>query len=106
MICRIWRGWTAPENAEAYLALLLGRVVPDIEAMGIPGFRHFDLLREDLGDEVQFTTLFWFDDIESIRAFVGADETLAHVPAEARAVLARFDARVHHHVVVERRPQS
>ena len=73
MICRIWRGWTMPANADAYESVVRGEVIPGIEAMGIDGFQHIDLMRRELGDEVEFVTLMWFDDIESVKAFVGDD---------------------------------
>jgi hypothetical protein len=106
MICRIWRGWTTPENAEAYESVVRGQVIPDIEAMRIPGFRHIDLMRRDLDGEVEFLTAMWFDDIDSIKAFVGEDYAVSHVPPAARAVLARFDDRSAHYVVIDRRPQE
>ncbi len=56
MICRQWRGWTTPTNAAAYEALVRGKVIPEIEARAIRGFRHIDLMRRDLG-EVEFQTL-------------------------------------------------
>jgi hypothetical protein len=31
MICRIWHGWTTPENADAYESLLKREIVPGIE---------------------------------------------------------------------------
>ncbi len=105
MICRIWRGWTTPANANAYESVVRGEVIPDIEAMGIAGFRHIDLMRRDLGDEVEFVTIMWFDDLDSIKAFVGDDYAVSHVPAAARAVLARFDERAAHYEVVDRRTQ-
>ena len=73
MICRQWRGWTRPENAEAYEQVVRGEVIPGIEARKIPGFRHIDLMRRDLGDEVEFLTLMWFDSPDSIIAFMGED---------------------------------
>lgn len=106
MICRIWRGWTKPENAAAYQRIVLTKVIPGIEAMRIPGFRHIDVLRRDDRDEVEFTTLMWFDSLDSIRAFIGEDYTVSHVPAEAQAVLARFDGHAAHHEVIDRRPQA
>jgi len=105
MICRQWRGWTTPENAEAYERIVRGEVIPGIEARAIPGFRHIDLLRRETGDEIEFVTLMWFDSIEAIKAFVGDDHEAAHVPDAARAVLARFDERVSHFEVLDRRPQ-
>lgn len=105
MICRLWRGWTIPENAAAYEKLVRGTVIRGIEARRIPGFRHIDLMRRPLGAEVEFATLMWFDDLDSVRAFVGEDYEVSHVPAEARAVLARFDPRASHYEVLDRLEQ-
>lgn len=105
MICRLWRGWTTHDNADAYERIVRGEVIPGIEARHIPGFRHIDLMRRDNGGEVEFVTLMWFDSLDSIKAFVGDDHEVAHVPDAARAVLARFDARVAHFEVLDRREQ-
>ncbi len=105
-ICRIWRGWTSPENAAAYQDLVWRTVIPEmIEARRIEGFRHIDLMRRDLGDEVEFATIMWFDSLEAIKAFAGEDEEVSHVPPAARAVLSRFDERAAHYEVLDRRPQ-
>ena len=45
MICRLWRGWAAPENADEYERIVRSQVIPGIEARKIPGFRHVDLMR-------------------------------------------------------------
>ena len=105
MICRLWRGWTTPDNADAYERIVRGEVIPGIEARRIPGFRHIDLMRREDGGEVEFVTLMWFDNMDSIKAFVGDDHEVAHVPDAARAVLARFDARAAHFEVLDRREQ-
>ena len=105
MICRLWRGWTTPANADAYERIVRGEVIPGIEAMGVPGFRHIDLMKRDLGEEVEFQTLMWFDDLAAIKAFIGEDFAVSHVPASARAVLARFDERAAHYEVIDRRAQ-
>ena len=106
MICRLWRGWTNPGNAAAYEAVVRGEVIPGIEARAIPGLLHIDLMRRDLGEEVEFQTLMWFDSLDSIRAFMGEDYEASHVPAAARAVLSRFDERAAHFEVIDRREQS
>jgi heme-degrading monooxygenase HmoA len=105
MICRIWRGWTTPTNADAYESVVRGEVIPGIEGLRIAGFRHIDLMRRELDDGVEFVTLMWFDDIDSIKAFVGDDYEVSHVPPAARAVLARFDERSAHYEVLDRRRQ-
>ena len=45
----------------------------------------------------------WFDSLESVEAFAGADYETAVVPPKARAVLKRFDARSRHYEVREER---
>jgi hypothetical protein len=105
LICRLWRGWTTPENADAYERIVLDEVIPAIEARRIPGFRHIDLMKRELGQEIEFQTLMWFDGLAAIKAFVGEDYSFSHVPAAARAVLSRFDERAAHFEVVDRREQ-
>jgi antibiotic biosynthesis monooxygenase (ABM) superfamily enzyme len=105
MICRVWRGWTTPGDAAAYEAVVRGQVIPGIEARKIPGFQAIDLMRRDLGAEVEFQTLMWFDDLAAVKAFIGEDYEVSHVPEAARAVLARFDARAAHFEVLDRRVQ-
>ena len=105
MICRLWRGWTTPENADAYERIVRGEVIPGIEARKIPGFRHIDLMKRDLGDEIEFQTLMWFDSLDAVRGFMGQDYEAAHVPARAQAVLADFDRRSAHYEVLDHREQ-
>jgi heme-degrading monooxygenase HmoA len=103
MIARIWYGWTTPQNADAYEALLKAEIFPGILARNIEGFRRIELLRGTAGDEVEFATVMWFDSMRAIRAFAGQDYETAVVPPKARAVLKRFDARSKHYEVRERR---
>jgi len=106
MICRIWHGWTSPENAEAYQSILTGEVMPGIVARKIDGFLRFECMRRDISAqdgsaEVEFTTIMWFSSIDAIKNFVGDDFEVAHVPAKAQKVLKRFDARSVHSAVFE-----
>jgi len=105
MICRLWRGWTTPGNADAYEAIVRGEVIPGIESRQIAGFRHIDLMKRDVGDEVEFQTCMWFDSLDAIKAFMGDDYAASHVPDAARAVLTRFDERAAHYEVIDRREQ-
>ncbi len=102
MICRVWRGWTTPQNADAYERIVRLSVIPAIIARRIAGFRHIDLARRAAGHEVEFVTIMWFDDFDAVRAFAGEDYAVSHVPDEARAVLARFDERAAHYDVLDR----
>ena len=100
MIARIWHGWTPPDNAPAYQALLVSTVLPGIAAKGITGYRGAHVLRRAHEDEVEFVTLLWFDSLEDVRALAGEEYETAYVPSQARVVLARFDARSQHYEVV------
>jgi heme-degrading monooxygenase HmoA len=98
MITRVWRGWTTPENAAAYQRIVSTQVLPAIAARNLEGYHGAYLLRRTLdGGEVEFSTIMLFDSIDDVKAFTGEDHEVAHVPADARAVLARFDARSAHY---------
>jgi hypothetical protein len=99
MISRIWRGWTAPENADTYETLLETEIFPGIFAKGVAGLERMEVLRGKLGEEVEFVTVMWFTTMQAVKAFAGEDHEAAYVPPAARAVLARFDARSQHYEV-------
>jgi hypothetical protein len=101
MIGRIWHGWTTPQNADAYETLLKTQIFPGILARKVSGFRRIELMRRVLGEEVEFVTLMWFDSLDDVRAFAGAQFEVAVVPPAARAVLKRFDATAVHYEVRE-----
>jgi antibiotic biosynthesis monooxygenase (ABM) superfamily enzyme len=103
MIFRIWHGYTTPENADTYEALLKREIFHGIEQKKLDGFRGIELLRRSVGDEVEFITIMRFDSIDNIKAFTGEDYETAYVPAEARRVLKRFDPRSQHYELRESR---
>jgi hypothetical protein len=105
MISRIWHGYTTRADADTYETLLRDEIFTGIESRAIPGFRAIQMLRRDLGDEVEFITEMWFESLDAVREFAGEDYEASVVPPAARAVLARFDARSQHYEVRERRPQ-
>jgi heme-degrading monooxygenase HmoA len=105
MICRIWRGWTTRENADAYESVVRTQVIPEIERMKIDGFRHIDLLRRADDQGFEFMTIMWFDNIDAVKRFTGDDYAVSYVPAAGQAVLARFDTRSAHYDVLDRRQQ-
>ncbi len=105
MICRLWRGWTTKDNADAYERIVREEVIPGIEARRIPGFRSIDLARRERDHDVEFMTVMGFDTLDSLRGFMGDDYEAAHVPARAQAVLADFDRRSAHYEVLDRREQ-
>jgi heme-degrading monooxygenase HmoA len=99
MISRVWHGWTTVANAEAYETLLKSEIFVGIQDRRIVGLRGIHLFRRNLGDEVEFVTVMWFDTTEAVRAFAGEDYEAAVVPTKARGLLSRFDARSQHYEV-------
>jgi hypothetical protein len=99
MIARIWHGWTTLENASAYETLLKTEVFESIRARDIAGFQGIDLLRREVGAEVEFLTIMRFTSLDGVRSFAGQDHETAVVPPEARRLLARFDDRSQHYDV-------
>jgi heme-degrading monooxygenase HmoA len=92
VIARVWRGWTTRENADPYQELLGTTVLPGIDR--VRGFRGAELLRRDVGDEVEFMTVTRFDSLDAVREFAGDDYEQAVISDEAHRLLARFDERV------------
>ena len=95
MITRMWRGWTAGEDADAYEAFLLDELFPAMRQ--IDGFRGADVLRRVDGAEVAFVTLTRFDSLEAIRAFAGEDFETPVLEPQALALLSRYDERAVHY---------
>lgn len=99
MISRVWHGWTTVANADAYESLLKTEIFVGIKKREIPGYRGIHLLRRNLGKEVEFVTVMWFDSIEAVRVFAGKEYEVSVVPSKARALLSRFDERSQHYEV-------
>lgn len=100
-IKRIWHGWTTPENADKYQTLLHETVFPGIEAKNIPGYLSMELLRRDLDDEVEFTTIMTFQALQNVIDFQGEDYARCYVPDEAQKVLKRWEPVAAHSEVIE-----
>jgi heme-degrading monooxygenase HmoA len=99
MIGRTWRGWTRPQNAEAYQRYLEGEILSDIRSRR-GGFKGAYVLRREDRDQVEFLTLTLWDSMQAIQAVVGEDQEAAYLPDEERRLLDRFDERVVHYQVV------
>jgi heme-degrading monooxygenase HmoA len=98
MISRIWHGWTKPEHADEYEAMLRADILPGIHR--ITGYQGAYLLRRNDGDEVEFVTITQFHDMEAVRHFAGDDYTRAVIHPAARRILTRFDERSAHYETV------
>jgi heme-degrading monooxygenase HmoA len=98
MIARLWRGAAAgPTQAQAYLRHLEGNVLPALEK--IPGHRGVRVLRREEHSRIELLVMTFWESMDAVRAFAGADPERAVVEPEARAVLADFDDFVRHYEV-------
>lgn len=102
-VARIWRGWTTIENADAYQEVVDEEVLPAIFARSIPGLLGAHLMRADevVDEEVEFTTIMWFESLDSVKNFMGEDYQRSHVPENAQAVLKHFDSKAKHFHVLD-----
>src|SRR5687768_15842532 len=96
-ITRIWRGWTSKESADKFERLLTIESIPGIEKNRPAGCVSIQLLRRELADEVEFTTVMQFNSIQAIKAFAGEDYEAAHIDPSVKPLLLRYDQRVAHH---------
>jgi heme-degrading monooxygenase HmoA len=99
MISRIWHGYTSPESADRYEKLLKEEIFIGIQNRDIHGFIDIQLHRRNVGDEVEFITIMYFDSLDAVRDFAGKDYEIAIVPPKAQAILSHFDARSQHYEV-------
>jgi heme-degrading monooxygenase HmoA len=99
MISRIWHGWTTKSNGDVYEGLLREEIFVGIKNRHIKGFKSIQLLRREVGEEVEFITIMEFDSLDAVREFAGEDYEAAVVPPKARTVLSRFDQRSQHYEI-------
>jgi antibiotic biosynthesis monooxygenase (ABM) superfamily enzyme len=97
MIARVWHGYTEPENADAYEAMLKPEPLPGLGK--VPGYRGSFLFRRNAGGEVEFITILLWDSVDAIRAVAGPNYETAVIPEERRKYLARFDAKAAHYEI-------
>jgi heme-degrading monooxygenase HmoA len=98
MVARVWHGYTRPEDADSYEAMLKPELLPGISKA--KGYRGSYLLRRDIGAEVEFITILLWDSVGDIRAAAGHDDyETAIIPAERQRYLARYDAKAAHYEV-------
>jgi heme-degrading monooxygenase HmoA len=97
MIARHWRGWTEPQNADAYEVLLTRKVLPDLKR--IQGYCGGYVFRSDSAAESEFVVINLFDSLESVQAFAGTDYCTPVFEPEARVLLSRIEAVARHYEV-------
>jgi heme-degrading monooxygenase HmoA len=98
LIVRVWRGYAAVTESQAYPKYLLHSLRPQLEQL--TGFRGLYLLRRRQADEIEFLVLTLWDSMDAVRAFAGEQPEVAVVEPAARAALVRFDETVNHYEVL------
>jgi len=98
MIARVWHGYTKPEHADSYEAMLKPELLPGISQKR--GYKGSYLLRRNLGTEVEFITILLWESLDLLRIAAGHDDyESAMIPEERRKYLARFDREAAHYEV-------
>jgi heme-degrading monooxygenase HmoA len=97
VIARTWHGWARPATADDYQRHYETEVNEHLRE--VPGFCGARLLRRTDGTGVVFTSIVYFTDMASVRAFAGDDPDRAVVEPAARRALTHWDERVDHHDV-------
>lgn len=97
MIARLWHGVTLAEKAEAYLAFLQARALPDYRAT--PGNLSVDVLHRTAGALTHYLIVTHWESREAIEAFAGSDIARAKYYREDVDFLLEFEPTVEHYEV-------
>jgi heme-degrading monooxygenase HmoA len=94
MVARTWRGWTRTEDADEYAVYIAETGLRAYRET--PGNRGAWIMRRDEDGRTEFVTLSFWDSLDAIRAFAGADlERAVYYPEDDRFLVDRED-RVQH----------
>jgi heme-degrading monooxygenase HmoA len=97
MIARHWRGWTLPQDADAYERLLKETVLPGLKT--IKGYRGGYVFRKDGTQEVEFVVVNLFASLEAVRRFAGENYSVAVFEPEAQRLLCKAEPQATHYEV-------
>lgn len=99
MIARVWRGWTKPEDADAYEKLLREVVYPELQK--INGYRDGYIFRrsQDDKDEIEFVAVNLFESLDTVKVFAGPDYEVPVFEPEARRLLSKVEPIARHYDV-------
>jgi len=98
LIARIWRGWVRTERAAAYVDYIVGTGIAEYRQT--PGNLGAQMLTRDLGDgRTEVLTLSWWESLDSIQGFAGADISVAvFYPADDDYLIDRESTVTHYEV--------
>jgi heme-degrading monooxygenase HmoA len=94
MIARRWSARATRDNATRYTHYFRETLTPHLRALA--GYCGATLLERDVAGAIEIQVITWWESMAAIRAFAGADPSIAVVSDEARALLLHSDANVDH----------
>lgn len=98
MIARLWSAQTTSAQAPAYADHLRSQVLPSLKK--VDGYAGAMLLERPASNAVEIIVITFWQSVDSIRGFAGADPEAAVVADEAASLLTQFDRRVRHYEVM------
>jgi heme-degrading monooxygenase HmoA len=98
MIVRMWHGRVPTSKADAYREFTKRRAIPDYQS--VPGNLSVHVLERREDDITHFITLTFWESLEAIQGFAGADVEAAKYYPEDQDFLLEFEPRVVHYEVV------
>ena len=99
MITRVWKGRTSREKATEYGEFLKRTAYPDYG--DVAGNRGWLLLRQDVGEAVEFMFVSFWESEEALRRYAGADAELPKYYPEDRAALLELPERAEHYELLD-----
>jgi heme-degrading monooxygenase HmoA len=99
MIARKWHGTVPAAQSEEYLNRMRKVALPDYRS--IPGNRGAFCLSRTEGEIAHFEMLTFWDDVDAIKRFAGADYELAKYYDFDRSFLIELEPRVLHYAVYD-----
>jgi len=97
MIERHWKGIVKINQSNNYIQHLLTKTFP--KTSQINGFVKATILKRPVDEGVEFLIITVWESIEAIKQFAGEKVEVANVPAEARAMMVKFDEFASHYDV-------
>lgn len=102
MICRMWKGFTPADRADAYERYLREDLFPHLKAtIADAGFLGHHVLRREAGSETEFVTMAWFRSLEAVKAFAGEGFERAVISDTAAALLSRWERQAVHYTLAD-----
>jgi heme-degrading monooxygenase HmoA len=94
MIVRRFRAKATAKNAKAYAVFFRDTLTPQLKQ--IPGHRGAVVLSEERKKNTRITVLTFWESMDSIRRFAGANPTVAVIEPEIKPLLDSWDDTVTH----------